>query len=319
MGEIWAITGGTGTLGAALAHRLLADGHRIRTYSRNEHSIEALVASLPPEHLPRLTPIMGAVEDPIRLGRALDGVDILVHAAAQKIIPIAEFNPIPCVTTNILGTANVIEAAIKARIKRAVLVSSDKARAPSTLYGATKLCAERLWMAANRYRGGRGGVFFAAAWGNVWGSRGSVLHAWAKQAQFGHLEITDPQMTRFHIRLHEAVDFLLRTVAGAEPETLWIPKLPSYRLGDLAEAFGRVYELPKEPVYTGRRGAEKLHEELVSENETPSIREETGTHFVLSPGKALRPAATGYTSGSNTWRLGIDALEQGVREWTGLS
>ena len=325
--SVYWVSGGTGTLGTALTLRLLAEGHKVRTFSRNEHNIEKLQRTVSEKHQVNLSCHVGSVEDKSRVARSMAGADFVVHAAAVKIIPIAEYNPNECVKTNIGGTQNVVDTCLDIGIKRAVFVSSDKARAASTLYGATKFCAERLWLASNRYRGSRGGIFSAVAWGNVWGSRGSVLHAFSQHAQFGALQVTDPAMTRFHITLHQAVQLVLDAVAHAEPGTLWIPKLPSYSIGDLARAFMKVYGIEREPVVTGRRPAEKVHEDLISENESCSVKRQVEDRhaergnglYVLEPGQVHEKGGWSYNSGSNPWRLTNEQLEKEIASWTGRS
>ena len=313
------VTGGTGTLGTALTLKLLKEGHKVRVLARNEHGHEQLQAQVPQGQLPLLSCLIGPVEDRERVCRAISGVDFLIHAAAQKIVPLAEYNPWQCIQTNVIGTRNVVEACLDApSIKKAVLVSSDKARAPSTLYGATKLCAERLWLCANRYRGGLPGLFVGACYGNVFGSRGSVLHSFTQQAQYGYLQLTDSRMTRFHMTLNQAVDFVLRVLHEGDPGTLWIPRLPSYRLPDLADAFSKVYKLQKEPCFVGQRPAEKLHESLVSENESHSVKCEDDSHFVLEPGKVHENGGWSFNSNSqHTRRMSVEELEGEVREWAG--
>lgn len=315
--HVYLITGGTGSLGTALTLHLLAQGHKVRAYARNEHSHERLEKLVPKDQRCHLSSLIGAVEDSVRLGLACRGCTHVVHAAAQKIIPLAEYNPQECVRTNIHGTSSVIRAALECdTLQSAVLVSSDKARAPNTLYGATKLVAERLWLQANKYRGEQAGLFRAVAYGNVWGSRGSVLHAFIDQALVGNLSLTDPEMTRFNITMPEAVSFVLDALHHAEPGTLWIPKLPSYKLGDLAKAFMRVYPTLKEPMVIGRRPSEKLHEDLISENESCSVQPDSQTsHYVMKPGSVYGKGGWTYNSGSNPHRLGIEALEKEIREW----
>ena len=324
--KVYLITGGTGSLGTALTKHLLAAGHKVRVYARNEHRHEDLERQIPEEQRPRLSCLIGAVEDGPRLKRAMRGVDYVIHAAAMKVVPLCEYNPAQAVLTNVSGTSNVMEACLDGSVKRCVLVSTDKARGPSTLYGATKLAAERLWLASNLYRGGEGGVFSAVAYGNVFGSRGSVLHAFNQQASSGGLlQVTDPASTRFHISLEQAVRFVLDAVDHAEPGTLWIPKLPSYRVGDFATAFSRVYGLTKEPVITGLRPAEKRHEDLISENESYAVKGDSGCtpaskdgltgHYVLEPGKVHCQGGWSYNSGSNPWKLSIAELEKEIRAW----
>lgn len=219
------------------------------------------------------------------------------------------------VDTNVLGTANLL-ACMKAQgVKRAVFVSTDKARAPSTTYGASKLLGERLWLGGNTYSGGGSPELVAVAYGNVWGSNGSVLHAFREHAEkYGHLRVTDARCTRFHIKLEDAVDFVLEALSGAVRGTLWVPKLPTFSVGDLAKAFGRVFWLKKDPEETGLRPSEKLHEELISWNETPQIVSEGERLYVLDPKgqKAHRPP---YTSGDMSRRMNVAHLEEEIRLW----
>lgn len=315
---IYLITG-IGTLGSALARRLLREGHKVRSYSRNEHMIKAFQQSLSPKENALYSPIVGAVEDIYRLRRACHFVDVLIHTAAMKTVDLVEYNPIPAVRTNIDGTINVIEAVLDCNVKRAIMISSDKARAPSTLYGATKLVGERLWLGSNKYRGAQGNVFSLVAYGNVWASKGAVCHEWRRQAKEDRcLLITDPKMTRFHITIDQAVEFVLRAVQKIAPGTYWVPKLPVYRLGDLAEAFCRVYhmEYPKNTRVVGRRPAEKIHEELITENESPYIIAEDEWHFVLNPLRLSQEGGWKYcSSSSKAKRLSVSYLETLTREW----
>jgi FlaA1/EpsC-like NDP-sugar epimerase len=313
--SVFLVTGGTGTLGTALTKLLLAQGHKVRVLARNEHGHERLASGLPENLRANLSSLIGSVEDPGRLRIAASGCGALIHAAAQKSIPLAEYNPRECVRTNIEGTANVIQAAIDAGVKRAVLVSTDKASSPATLYGGTKFVAERLWLNANRYSAGKEPHFVAVRYGNVWMSQGSVIPAWIKQAQYGAIEITDPQCTRFHLRLEQAVAFVLGALYEANPGELRVPKLPSYRLGDLAHAFRIAYSLPKQPTITGLRLSEKLHESMISQDESPSLKAEEDLHYTLEPGVIHRKDRWEYNSGMNSWKLGVEALTEEIREW----
>ena len=320
--KVYLITGGTGSLGTALTKHLLGAGHRVRVYARNEHRHEDLERQIPEEQRPRLSCLIGAVEDGPRLKRAMRGVDYVIHAAAMKVVPLCEYNPGQAIQTNVLGSQAVVEACLDAGVRRAVFVSTDKGRAPSTLYGATKLVAERAWLAANRYRPDAP-PFAGVAYGNVFASRGSLIHSFVDQANTGTLRLTDPSATRFHITLDQAVHFVLDAVDHAEPGTLWIPKLPSYRVGDFATAFSRVYGLTKEPVVTGLRPAEKRHEDLISENESYACKDQHPTreymaelnHYVLEPGKTHCQGGWSYNSGSNPWKLSIAELEKEIRAW----
>ena len=311
--SVYGITGGTGSLGTSLTLHLLSQGHRVRAYARNEHGHEKLIQAVPSEQRSRLSSTIGAVEDAGRLRRALQGVDYVIHAAAQKSIPLAEYSPRECTFTNIVGSCNVIEACLDAKVKRAVLVSTDKASSPATLYGGTKFVAERLWLNGNRYSAGNEPHFVAVRYGNVFASQGSVIHAWKKQGE--QITLTDSQCTRFHIKLADAVEFVLAALHHACPGELWVPKLPSYRLGDLASAFRNVFGLKQNVEIAGLRLSEKLHESMVSSDESSSLKAEDDTHFTLEPGVIHRKGGMSYTSGSNTHRLGVEALTEEIRAW----
>jgi UDP-N-acetylglucosamine 4,6-dehydratase len=315
--KTYLITGGTGSLGTQLTLTLLKQGHKVRALARSEHGHEKLRAQVPQELHPQLSSLVGAVEDLQRLHLAARGVDFVIHAAAQKAIPLAEYNPRECTLTNILGTLNVIDACLNSGVKRAVLVSTDKASAPATLYGFTKATAERLWLNANRYSAGNPPHFAAVRYGNVFASQGSVIHAWKKQAAEGkQIEITDPQCTRFHIPLAQAVSFVLAALGDAESGELWVPKLPSYRIGDLAHAFRAHYSLREQPSISGLRLSEKLHESMISGDEWPSLKAEDRWHFTLEPGVIHRKERMEYSSGMNPHKLGVEALTEEIRAWT---
>jgi UDP-N-acetylglucosamine 4,6-dehydratase len=314
--SVYAILGGTGSLGTALTHQLLSAGHKVRVVARNEHSHEKLERQIEAKHQANFSGLLGAVEDRPRLRRALRGVEYVIHAAAQKSISSCEYNPIQAIQTNVIGSRNVIDACIDAGVKRAVLVSTDKASSPSTLYGASKLCAERLFSAANRYSAGVGTEFVIARYGNVFASQGSVIHAFKEQAAEGQLKVTDKQCTRFHMLLREAVAFVLRVLGQADPGCLWVPRLHSYRLVDLAAAFSSVYGLAKPPAIVGKRPAEKIHESMVSEDESACCVSEDAEKFVLEPGKVHQDGGWRFTSDSKQSRkLSVEELEKAIREW----
>lgn len=323
---VYLVTGGTGFLGTAIVKHLLSLGHKVRAYARNEHSHEALIRSIPQEHLPRFTTLIGAVEDPSRLRRAMKGVTHVISAAAQKIVPLAEGDPWSCIQTNTIGTRNVADACLDAGVSRAVLVSTDKASAPATLYGASKLCAERLWLGGNRYSAGHGTEFVAVRYGNVFASRGSVLEAWASHHKAGkRLQITDARSTRFHITRREAVELVTYTLEAAEAGELWIPRLPTYRLGDLCHAFRVAHGIKDQPEVIGLRLAEKLHEDLISESESMACKGDKWTsggdpridHYILQPGKVNQAGGWGYTSGTPGHQLGVDELVRLIELWKG--
>ena len=310
------ITGGTGFLGSALTKHLLSTGSKVRTLSRNEHSVEKLVKDCGSESA--LSCLLGSVEDLPRLKKALRGVTHVVHAAAQKIVPLAEYDPASCVKTNVQGTANVADACLEAGVETAVLISTDKASAPATLYGATKLCAERLWLGSNRYSAGNGTRYLGVRYGNVWGSAGSVLHAWgAAHAQGNPISLTDPRCTRFHLTLEEACSFVLSALEHASAGDLLIPKLPTYRMGDLAHAFRLAYGMEAQPSIVGLRLAEKLHEDLISQHESVACKEQDETRYVLTPGTVRERGGWGYSSGQVGRQFGVEELTRMVELWKG--
>lgn len=314
--SVYAITGGTGSLGTALTHQLLAQGHKVRAFARGEHDHAKLERSISQKDQANFSSLLGAVEDRERLRRAFRGVDFVIHAAAQKDIQSCERNPIQAIQTNVIGSRNIVDACLDTGVKRCVLVSTDKASSPSTLYGYTKAAAERLFSAANRYSAGVGTEFVIARYGNVFASQGSVIHAFKEQAQEGQLKVTDKQCTRFHMRLSEAVAFVLNVLAKAEAGTLWVPRLPSYRLLDLAEAFGKCTFLKSQPRIIGKRPAEKIHESMVSEDESACCKSEDADKFILEPGKVHQDGGWRFTSDSKQSRkLSVEELEKEIRAW----
>lgn len=314
--KTYLITGGTGFLGSEITKHLLSIGCKVRTLSRNEHSVEKLLKSVGKN--PSLSCLLGSVEDHQRLMKALRGVDFCIHAAAQKIVPLAEYDPASCVKTNVHGTINVADACLEAGVKRAVFISTDKASAPATLYGASKLVAERSWLAANRYSAGKGTEFVAVRYGNVWASRGSVLEAWAARLREGKaLELTDPRCTRFNISLHDAVELVLNVLSTASAGELVIPKLPTYRIGDLCHAFRLAYGVDSLPAVTGLRLAEKLHEDLISTHESMACRGQDDSRYVLLPGTVQERGGWGYSSGQPGHQLGVEELTRMVELWKG--
>jgi UDP-N-acetylglucosamine 4,6-dehydratase/5-epimerase len=312
------ITGATGFLGSSITKTLLAQGHKVRAFARNEHSHEALQKAVEPEHLPRLSSLLGSVEDLHRLTKAMRGVDYCIHAAAQKAIPLAEYDPGSCIQTNVQGSRNVADACLEARVQKAILVSTDKASAPATLYGATKLCAERLWLASNRYTAGSGCEYVSVRYGNVWASKGSVLEAWLAAVTRGNLpKLTSEKCTRFHITRTEAVDLVLDALHHASPGQLWIPKLPTYRIGDLCMAFRRAFNFPAQPEVVGLRLAEKLHEDLISPHESIACKSTEQHKYILEPGKIHEQGGWGYSSGMPGHQLSVEELTREVELWKG--
>lgn len=259
------VTGGTGSFGKQLIRTLLEkhNARRIIVFSRDE--LKQFEMGNQPEFRGReqLRFFIGDVRDRTRLERAFDGVDIVVHAAALKQVPACEYNPFEAIKTNVHGAQNVIDAAINARVEKVIALSTDKACNPVNLYGATKLCSDKLFVAGNAYVGGKNTSFAVVRYGNVVGSRGSVVPFFLKQRQTGRLPITDFAMTRFWITLQQGVDFVLDSLARMHGGELFVPKIPSMKITDLARAIGPDCELEE----IGIRPGEKLHEVMISEDD----------------------------------------------------
>ena len=273
------LTGGTGSFGTAFIRHMLSSRSFkgiIRIFSRDEFKQYQLQQEYPNES--RLRYFIGDVRELPRLKRAMTGVDIVIHAAALKQVPILEYNPFEAVKTNIIGTQNVVDAAIDLKVGRGLLISSDKAVSPVNLYGASKMVAEKLFVQSNSYTGGKNTIFSVVRYGNVMGSRGSVVPIFKKQASTNMLEITDSEMTRFWITLEEGINFVVNSLAAMKGGEIFVPKLPSIKITDLAKAIS-----PKAKIkIIGIRPGEKVHEVLVNENEFRHTRE-FSKYFVIEP------------------------------------
>lgn len=275
------VTGGTGSFGNRLVETVLAR-HRPRrlvVLSRDELKQSEMQARL--RH-PALRFFLGDVRDRERLVRAMHGVDVVVHAAALKQIPACEYNPFEAIQTNVMGAKNVIEAAIDTGVRRVIALSTDKAVNPVNLYGATKLCAEKLFVQANSYGFPRGTTFSCVRYGNVLGSRGSVIPVFQAQRVNGTVTVTDTKMTRFWITLAQGVDFVIRCLDLMRGGEIFVPKLPSARILDLVEAVAPDCRIDVQ----GIRPGEKLHEVLVSEDEARQSVELPGM-YVIEPAMPL--------------------------------
>lgn len=308
------VTGGTGSFGAAFVDRLLAETDCIvRVFSRDELKQSELAARFG-DH-PRLRFFIGDVRDRPRLDRAMVGADVVVHAAAMKQVPACEYNPYEAVQTNIIGSQNVIDAAIDAKVPRVVALSTDKAVNPVNLYGATKLCEEKLIVQGNAYAAHGSTRFSCVRYGNVVGSRGSVVPLFQRQVAEGRLTITDERMTRFWITLPQAVDLVLFAVGSMVGGEVFVPKIPSMRVTDLAEALapGIGYDV------VGIRPGEKLHEALLTTDEARRSVD-AGDVYVVLPEHPWWTEDAGwhdaapldpdfvYTSDNNDWWLTRDEL-----------
>ena len=262
------ITGATGSLGKALISKLLNNDKyqvdRLVIYSRDELKQWEIRQAYPSHLFPQLRLFLGDIRDYRRLRTALENVDTVIHAAALKQVPAAEYNPIEFVKTNVLGSENLIQACLETNVQRVIALSTDKAAAPINLYGATKLCSDKLFIAANNIKGARNIRFSVVRYGNVMGSRGSVIPFFIEQSSTGILPITDIQMTRFNITLEEGADLVLWAAKNAAGGEIFVPKIPSYRISDLAEAIGP--NCKKQII--GIRPGEKLHEELITKSDS---------------------------------------------------
>ena len=322
------ITGGTGSFGQACVATLL-ERHkpkRLVVFSRDEMKQAAMAELFPVERYKDLRFFIGDVRDQARLTQAMHGVDYVIHAAAMKIVPTAEYNPFECVRTNIHGAENVLQASLAAGVRRVIALSTDKAVAPINLYGATKLAAEKIFVAANSFGSPDSSRFSVARYGNVLGSRGSVVQVFQRMVRGGadRLPITDPRMTRFWITLRQGVDFVLKVLTEMQGGEVFVPKLPSMRVSDLATALGP--GLPQHVI--GIRPGEKLHETLITRTES-SYGVDAGDHYIIYPSIApwttgLKPPAGAkpladdfeYGSDTNTDWITPEALRNLVTEAT---
>lgn len=260
------ITGGTGSFGQAFVSSVIQrtpNLQRLVVFSRDELKQFDMAQKFPETKYDFMRFFIGDVRDRSRLRRALEGIDTVVHAAALKQVPAAEYNPMEFIHTNVLGAENLVEACVDAGVKRVVALSTDKAAAPINLYGATKLCSDKLFVAANAYIG-RETVFSVVRYGNVMGSRGSVIPFFLDKAKTGELPITDPAMTRFSITLQEGVEMVLWALEEALGGEIFVPKIPSYRITDLAQAIGPSCR----QTIVGIRAGEKIHEEMITTSDS---------------------------------------------------
>jgi UDP-N-acetylglucosamine 4,6-dehydratase/5-epimerase len=320
------ITGGTGSFGKAFIAETLnrfPGIQRLVVYSRDELKQWELQQLFPESQYPQLRLFLGDVRDRDRLRRALEGIDTVVHAAALKQVPAAEYNPIEFINTNVLGAENVVQACLDTGVKRVVALSTDKAAAPINLYGATKLCSDKLFIAANNIKGSRDLCFSVVRYGNVMGSRGSVIPFFLGKAKSGVLPITDPAMTRFNISLSEGVAMVLWALEHSLGGELFVPKIPSYRISDVAEAIGPSCEKP----ITGIRPGEKIHEEMITASDSFTTID-LGAYYAILPSdgrmqqcyqeagisSTVVPPGFAYNSGSNPEFLSVEQLRALIRE-----
>ena len=320
------ITGGTGSFGKKFISTIIKNysPEKIIVYSRDELKQFEMQQKWPDGELMRY--FIGDVRDYKRLKRAMQDVDIVVHAAALKQVPAAEYNPFEAVKTNIIGGQNVIDLAISQGVKKVIALSTDKAAAPINLYGATKLTSDKLFVAANNYKGDNEIKFSVVRYGNVMGSRGSVIPFFLSQKNKGSLPVTDERMTRFNITLQEGVDFVIDCLAKMWGGELFVPKIPSYRILDVAKAISSNAEIK----IVGIRPGEKLHEEMITQTDALNTLE-FEKYFVILPSTELwnvekfkdESSSTkgtycdfgfSYNSGQNKNFLSIEELKKLIKE-----
>lgn len=320
------ITGGTGSLGKALTNAILKkypEVKRLVIFSRDEQKQFLMEQEFPLNKYPCLRYFIGDVRDFQRVKRAFEGIDYVIHAAAMKHVHLAEYNPDECVKTNVGGAENVIRAALETEVERVVALSTDKACAPINLYGATKLTSDKLFIAANNIKGSNPIRFSVVRYGNVMGSNGSVIPFFLKKKQEGKLPITHPQMTRFNITLEEGVDMVLHAMDQAWGGEIFVPKIPSYKVTDVAKAIAPACEQE----IIGIRPGEKIHEEMI----TPSdafYTYDLGRYYVVLPSTpnwkladfkkefnaVAVPEGFHYHSGNNQEWIGVEEIRSLIQK-----
>lgn len=319
-GKTLLITGGTGSFGKKFIATVIARYPHIKKLiilSRDELKQFEMMQDYPPAQYPFIRFFLGDIRDEARLRRAFEGVDVVVHAAALKQVPAAEYNPDEFIKTNIMGAQNIINACLYCGVKKVVALSTDKAAAPINLYGATKLVSDKLFISANNIKGAQKITFSVVRYGNVMGSRGSVIPFFLKKKSEGVLPITDPRMTRFNISLEEGVEMVLFALEKAWGGEIFVPKIPSYRILDVAEAIDPDCEKP----VVGIRPGEKIHEEMITDADSFFTYDLGQYYTILPPVPSFEleeylkvfnaekvPAGFVYNSGTNTDWLSVEDL-----------
>lgn len=320
------ITGGTGSFGKKFVEIVLKkypDVKRLVIFSRDELKQYEMAQLFPHSKYPQIRFFIGDVRDSERLTRACENIDIIVHAAALKQVPTAEYNPMECIRTNVLGAENVVNAALSSKVNTVVALSTDKAAAPINLYGATKLCSDKLFIAANNIRGDRNLKFSVVRYGNVLGSRGSVVPFFLEKRKSGVIPITHADMTRFNITLEEGVDMVLHAIENSMGGELYVPKIPSYRITEIAKAVAPECRLE----FVGIRPGEKIHEEMITETDSYNTFD-CGRYYVILPTIPVfkledwsktfnaKKVIEGfkYNSGTNDSWLTVDEIRQLVKD-----
>lgn len=318
------ITGGTGSLGKKITETILKRYPEIRRlviYSRDELKQFEMAQLYPPDKYPQVRFFIGDIRDGARFNRACEGIDIVIHTAALKQVPAAEYNPDEFIKTNIVGAQNVIDAALMTNVKVVIALSTDKAAAPINLYGATKLVSDKLFIAANNIKGKRDLRFSVVRYGNVMGSRGSVIPFFLEKAkQTNILPITDKEMTRFNISLEEGVEMVLWSIEHAIGGEIFVPKIPSYRIETVARAISPNAHFE----YVGIRAGEKIHEEMITENDSYNTIE-FDKYYAILPNHSNKvkyiehykgwevPKRFRYNSGENTSWVSVEEMQELIR------
>jgi UDP-N-acetylglucosamine 4,6-dehydratase/5-epimerase len=319
------VTGGTGSFGKKFVETILLNSpgiERIVVFSRDELKQFEMAQQFSTAQFKQIRYFIGDIRDKDRLARAMEGIDIVVHAAALKQVPTCEYNPFEAIKTNILGAQNVIEASIDRGVKQVVALSTDKAAAPINLYGATKLCSDKLFVAANNFKGKHDIRFSVVRYGNVMGSRGSVIPFFMAKRKEGVLPITDKRMTRFNITLEDGVNMVLHALKYMWGGEIFVPKIPSYKISDVAKAIAPDCKLK----FIGIRPGEKLHEEMITKTDAistvefdksfvilPSIQMWETKKFVSEFDGKLCTDGFCYNSGANRDWLSVEQIRELIR------
>jgi len=318
------ITGGTGSFGKKFTEVILKKYPKVKRlviYSRDELKQFEMSQLYPSDKFPQIRFFIGDVRDYPRFKRACQSIDVIIHAAALKQVPTAEYNPDECIKTNIGGAQNVIDAALSSEVKVVVALSTDKAAAPINLYGATKLVSDKLFIAANNIKGHRDLKFSVVRYGNVMGSRGSVIPFFLEKSQTGVLPITHSEMTRFNISLEDGVDMVLWAIENAIGGEIFVPKIPSYKIETVAKAIAPNAKLD----YIGIRPGEKLHEEMITESDSYNTID-LGEYYAILPVGCKKekyleyfkatevPKGFKYNSGENTEWITVNKMRELIKK-----
>lgn len=319
------VTGGTGSFGKKFIETVFEKYPKVKrvvVFSRDELKQYEMAQKFPESKYPQLRFFIGDVRDGERLKRACENIDIIIHAAALKHVPVAEYNPMECIKTNINGAENIVTAALDCGVSNVVALSTDKACAPINLYGATKLCSDKLFIAANNMKGNRNLKFSVVRYGNVLGSRGSVVPFFIKKRADGVLPITHEGMTRFNITLEEGVTMVMHAIENSWGGELFVPKIPSYKILDVAKAVAPNCKIE----VVGIRPGEKLHEEMITETDSMSTFD-CGKYYVIAPAVPVWnlkdwmsefnakkvPEGFKYNSGTNTEWLSAEEIRNQIK------